>query len=184
MWGYEVSMVNLYVMMKRYCEMKGVAVPWTHHDWNEAIGYAHLDPHEYWPRRKLPPGTTAGGSAAAALTTRQPKLGKNGKPILPRGPRVDSSALSPTSLDHNTRIHMPEPPLTLGANSALHRWAHKETHPVTKEEEKNLKPKGCRSHVMHCATCGVHLCLDCWAIFHQQKHLRRLVFDILHKKDK
>ena len=65
MWGYEVSMVNSYVAMKRYCELKGVAVPWNHHDWNEAIGYAHLDPHEYWPRRKTPfksDDTTAGSA--------------------------------------------------------------------------------------------------------------------------
>ena len=190
LWGYEVSMVNSYVMMKRYCEMKGVPVPWNHHDWNEAIGYAHLDPHEYWPRRKSPPGTTAEGSAAAASTTRQPKLNKKGKPILPRGPRVDSSALSPTRgslkcrLDHDTRIHMPEPPLTLGANCALHRWAHKETHPATKEEEKNLKPPGSRSHVMHCKACDVHLCLNCWALFHTEKRLKPRVFDILKVEDK
>ncbi len=52
LWGYEVSMVNSYVCMKRYCKFKGVPVPWTHHDWNEAIGYAHLDPIMDWPRRK------------------------------------------------------------------------------------------------------------------------------------
>ena len=32
LWGYKVSMVNSYVMMKRYCEMKGVPVLWNHHD--------------------------------------------------------------------------------------------------------------------------------------------------------
>ena len=52
LWGYEVSMVNSYVCMKRYCKLKGVPVPWTHHDWNEALGSAHLDPIEDWPRRK------------------------------------------------------------------------------------------------------------------------------------
>jgi hypothetical protein len=51
LWAYEVSMVNLYVSMKWYCELKGVPVPWTHHNWNEAIGYAHVDTTEYWPRR-------------------------------------------------------------------------------------------------------------------------------------
>ncbi len=55
LWGYEVSLVNSYVSYKRYCKLKGVPVNWTHHDWNEAIGYAHVDPDEYWPRRKLPP---------------------------------------------------------------------------------------------------------------------------------
>jgi hypothetical protein len=33
-------------MYKRYCELKGVPVQWTHHDWNEAIGYAHVDPYD------------------------------------------------------------------------------------------------------------------------------------------
>jgi adenosine deaminase len=37
LWSYEVSLVNSYVMYKRYCELKGVPVQWTHHDWNEAI---------------------------------------------------------------------------------------------------------------------------------------------------
>ncbi len=54
LWGYEVSMVNSYMALKRYCKLKGVLVPWTYHDWNESIGYAHLDPTEYWPRRKVP----------------------------------------------------------------------------------------------------------------------------------
>ena len=46
LWSYEVSLVNSYVMYKRYCELKGVPVQWTHHDWNEAIGYAHVDPYD------------------------------------------------------------------------------------------------------------------------------------------
>ncbi len=62
-------MVNSYVSMKRYCELKGVPVPWNHHDWNEAIRYAHLDPAEYWPRRKAAfkrDDTTAGSAVVVA----------------------------------------------------------------------------------------------------------------------
>jgi hypothetical protein len=176
LWGYEVSMVNAYMCMKRYCELKGVAVPWTHHDWNEAIGYAHLDPAEYWQRRKEPFDSSAGTAMA------------NKAPIS-RGPRVDSSALLPTRgklkcrLDHDTRIHMPLPPLSANATCQLHRWAHKETHPLDKMEGANAKPSGSRSHVMRCDACGVHLCLNCWAILHQQKSLKQHVFDILKVKD-
>jgi hypothetical protein len=36
LWAYELSMVNSYVAMKRYCELKGVKMRWTHHDWNKA----------------------------------------------------------------------------------------------------------------------------------------------------
>ncbi len=80
LWGYEVPLVNLNVTMKRYCELKGVPVKWMHHDWNEAIVYAHINPNEYWPRAKSPPKivdlnvTTAKG----------------------RSHKMDSLALSPT----------------------------------------------------------------------------------------
>ncbi len=38
LWGYEVSLINSYVMYKRYCKLKGVPVKWMHHDLNEVIG--------------------------------------------------------------------------------------------------------------------------------------------------
>ncbi len=55
LWGYKVSWVNSYVMMKQYCNLKGVPVKWMHHDWNEAIAHAHINPDEYWPLKKSPP---------------------------------------------------------------------------------------------------------------------------------
>jgi hypothetical protein len=94
LWGYEVSLVNAYVSYKRYCELKGVPVKWTHHDWNEAIGYAHIDPDEYWPQRKSPPKS-------------DPKV-VNGKQ---RAPKIDTLALLPTRGRLRDRlsstIHMP-----------------------------------------------------------------------------
>jgi hypothetical protein len=80
-WGYEVSMVNPYVCYKRYCELKGVPVQWNHHDWNEAIGYAHLNPDEDWPRKKSPPETPK------STTSSESKK---------RAPKIDHKALSPT----------------------------------------------------------------------------------------
>ena len=178
-------MVNSYVSLKRYCELEGVAVRWNHHDWNEAIGYAHLDPVEYWPRRKaaFKSNDITAGSAKAAAKSDLKKIN------ITRGPRLDSSALLPTrgklkcQLDHDTKIHMPLPPLSSNATCQLHRWVHKETHPLDKMEGANTKPAGSRSHVMQCDTCEVHICLNCWALFHQQKHLKRHVFDILKVKD-
>ena len=78
MWGYEVSLVNSYTSYKRYCVLKGVAVKWTHHDWNEAIGYAHVEPNEYWLRRKSPPKSVPMANAKRMCQ------------------RVASQALSPT----------------------------------------------------------------------------------------
>ena len=82
LWGYEVSVVNSYISYKRYCELKGVLVKWTHHDWNQAIGYAHLELDEDWQRKKKPPEKM---TAAAKSTSAED-----------RAPRVDSQALSPT----------------------------------------------------------------------------------------
>ncbi len=71
LWGYEVSLVNSYVSYKRYCELKGVPVMWNHHDWNEAVGYAHINPDKYWPRKKSPPKSgvkvTAGKTRASKM---------------------------------------------------------------------------------------------------------------------
>jgi hypothetical protein len=99
------------------------------------------------------------------------------------------SLLSPTRgrlkgrLDHETRTHMPLPPLTVNAACQLHRWAHKETHPVDKVEGANVKPSGSRPHVMQCEECGVHLCIKCWPIFHRERRIKLRVFDILEEKD-
>ncbi len=89
LWGYKVSMVNLYVLIKRYCELRGVLVPWTHHDWNKAIRYAHLDPVEYWPRQKGPfkddDATDSANKRAATMSDLKKKA-----------LRVDSMSLLPT----------------------------------------------------------------------------------------
>jgi hypothetical protein len=177
LWGYEVSMVNSYVCMKRYCELKGVPVPWTHHDWNEAIGYAHLDPIEDWPRRK------------SADYERPPmKLEDIASATKRRAPRVDSKALSPTRgrlripLDESMS-HMPVVPLLPNAACQLHRWAYKETHPMEKVDGATTKPSGSRSGVMRCETCEVNLCLKCWKPYHKQHRLKPLVFDILGEDD-
>ena len=180
LWAYEVSMVNAYVSMKRYCELKGVPVPWTHHDWNEAIGYAHLDPIEYWPRRKEPPkndDTNAGSAKAAAMSD----LSKTTKP---KAPKMDSKSLSPTRGRLKLRLdttlpHMPLKTDNENATCQLHRWAWKEVHPLYKAEGVNIKPPGSRAHVMKCETCKVHLCLGCWEIYHRSHSLKMRVFDIL-----
>jgi len=80
-WGYEVSMVNSYVCYKRYCELKGVPVQWNHHDWNEVIGYTHLDPDEDWQRKKSPPETPKSTTSSDSKK---------------RAPKIDNKALSPT----------------------------------------------------------------------------------------
>ena len=163
--------MNSYLCMKRFCELKGIPVPYIHHDWNEAVGYAHLDPVEFWPRRKSPP----------ELSRRTTKPSNDAKQ---RGPRMDSEALLPTRGKLKRRLdtllpHVPVKPFSKNATCQLHRWAWKETHPKDKMEGRNWKPPGARAKLLRCETCQVHLCLNCWAVYLNVKYLKQRVFDIL-----
>ncbi len=152
-----------YVLMKRYCELKGVPVPFLHHNWNKAIGYAHLDPIEYWPRRK--------GPFRNDDTTHLVKQ-DNPSDLKKKALRVDSMALLPTRgqlkghLNHNTTIHMPAPPSSQNPKCQLHCWAYNKTHPLDMVEGSNIKPSGLCSHVMQFEACAVNLSLKCWELFH------------------
>jgi hypothetical protein len=178
LWAYEVSMVNSYMCMKRYCELKGLPVKWSHHDWNEAIGYAHLDPEEDWPKRKSP-GTLHTNDERGAVATSEVKK---------RNPRMDSASLSPSRgrlkgrLDHVSMTHMPTQPRGAVGSAVcqLHRWAHKQAN--TDGSKINGKPGGARAHVMLCKACDVNLCLGCWEIYHTQARLQSHISTILGQK--
>ncbi len=158
---------------------EGVPVPWTHHNWNEAIGYGRLEPIEYWLRRK--------GSFKNDDTTRLAQ--DNPSDLNKKAPRVDSMSLSPTQgrlksrLNHDTTIHMLLPPLFQNTTCQLQCWANKETHPLDKAEGSNIKPSSSRSRVMWCEACAANLCLKSWELFLTEKRLKSHVFDILGDKD-
>jgi hypothetical protein len=120
----------------------GVPVPWTHHDWNEVIGYAHLDPIDYWPRRKGP-------FKNDDTDTTCPAKQDNPSDLKKKAPRVDSIALLPTCgrlkgrLNHNTTICMPIPPSSQNAMCQLHCWAYKEMDPLDREREATSNPPVC-----------------------------------------
>jgi hypothetical protein len=155
LWGYEVSMVNSYVSMKRYCELKGVPVPWSHQDWNKAIGYAHLDP-EYWPRRKGPfskNDDATGSTTKRVATSDLPKK---------KAPRLNSKSLSPTRgrlkgwLDHKTRLPMPLPTLIVGHTRSQTQWTRR---------KGQTSSRLVHAHTSCNVRSGVHLCLKCLPIF-------------------
>ena len=170
-------MVNSYVSYKRYCELKGVPVQWSHHDWIEAIGYAHLDPDEDWPRRKSPSESPMTTTSSASKT---------------RVPKIDSKALSPTRGRMKVRLdtsvnHMPVVPRgPPRANVCqLHRWADKEFNPSTDEtgRKKTTKPAGAWTGVMRCTVCDVNLCIPCWEIFHTKERIRYHIPRILGENE-
>ena len=105
LWGYKVIIVNLCCMCLHFCILSGVKMPWTHHDWNEAITYAHINPDKEWRDRKSPTKLPVVSTGTDYSTD----IGK-------RCPKFDSAALLPTRgglnclLNHEMMNHMPIPP--------------------------------------------------------------------------
>jgi len=174
MWALEVSLVNSYMMLRRYCQLKNVTMPYSHHDFNEAVGYALLDPVTEWQRRKPPP--------VAARRTPQAAI--------KRAPRFTVNTLCPTTGKLKIRLstsfmHMPVPPPGKKDNHVcqLHRWAHGECQSVEqRKDNKNIIPAGARSAVLHCKACGVNLCLHCFELFHTKADLYPEIRTILSAK--
>ncbi len=169
MWGFEVTLANAYMMMQRYCELKCTRVPYSHHDFQEKVGLAYLDPNKHWPCRKSPP-------KLLAISHKTPKS----KQQIPWAPRLDNNALCPDTGQLKNRLdttlnHMPIVPLGKkgDANCQLHRWAHK-----MQTSQHNIPP-GARQHVMMCRECCVNICLRCWELFHSEPNLSEKICDIL-----
>jgi len=52
MWTLAISMVNVYMMLRRDCELKRIVMPYSHREFNEKIGCVQLDPANERPRWK------------------------------------------------------------------------------------------------------------------------------------
>ena len=177
MWAMEVSLVNAYMMYRRYCELKGVKQEYDHHEFNEKVGYALIAPDsdEDWPRRKSPTPQTAASQKKRKASSALDEAGT------PKAPRFSFNALCPTAgklrkrLD-TTLTHMPVEPSVAPANRVcqLHRWA-------AREEGKNIPP-GARGHsVAQCKACGVNLCIRCFEMYHTEMFPESKLGDILGK---
>ena len=175
-WAIEITIVNAYMMYRRFCELKGVTQIYCHHDFREAIGYALIDPVGEWPRRKSPSGPPR-KKQKRAESTKAPSLNTEST----RAPRLNTCALSPgrgrmkkrleTSLGHY-------PCLPVGKKQhrvcQLHRWAHSE------KGGDNEIPSGARLNVFECLACRVKLCIPCFRIYHECSDLGEKIDEILY----
>ena len=87
LWSFEVSLVNAYMMQRRYCELRGIPRKWDHDRFKEAIAKALIDPDGCWPRRKSP-----GKLIPSTPAPRRPR----DSALRQRTPRIDFNALSPS----------------------------------------------------------------------------------------
>ena len=169
-WGIEISIVNAYMIYRRYCELKEVPQLINHHDFREKLGYALLDPDNEWPRRKSPKKTLA-------------SLNKSKKKIrhITIAPKINTKGLDPQTGRLKRRLdfslgHFPTVPVAQKRHRVcqLHRWAFGEGGGA-----KNTIPPGARKDVYACDTCGVKLCIPCFSLYHQCEDLPSKIDDIL-----
>ena len=167
-WGVEVSLVNTYKMMTTYCELKGVPVPYNHHDFREKVGYALLDPDNEWPGRMKQTAATPKRPVPAARD-------------FSRKARMTAKTLSPNkgALKHRLDMdycHLPVPPTgDVKDNNVcqLHRQANRAIN------KSNDIPAGARNDVLFCEACNVNLCLRCFKLYHTERDLGKFYKDIL-----
>ncbi len=167
-WGFEVSLTNAY-MMRRYCELKCVHVPYSHHDFKEKYKLAYLDPKKHWPHRKSPP-------LLSLMSAKTPR--RNIKQQGCWAPRFYKTALCQddgwikkqldNALNHISTI----PAGKKGkANSQLCWWDSRE-----KTDQNAIPPVG-RQHAMLRKEYRVNIC--CWEIFHSEPNINENISDIL-----
>ena len=171
-WGVEVSCVNAYVMMKRYCLLKGVKMPYNHYEFQEACGYALIDPDGSWPgwnKRKPPPDEPSKKKPAPPQERK-------------RKARFCPKTLSPTrgalkrrldvTLDHTPMPHRKDAKKD-DYVCQLHRAASRAVN------DNNAIPKGARTGVATCKECQVNLCIKCWQPYHKVRRLEGVYCKIL-----
>ena len=169
LWGFEVSIVNSYCMMKRYCEIKGVPRPYSHYEWREKIGNALLDPEGQWPKWM---------NRNRKATGKKRKEGEQ----LKRKPKMTAATLSPTKGALSMRLnptvgHFPRVRVGKKDNLVcqLHRTANRALF------KDNGIPSGARKEVYECSGCGVLLCIKCWEIYHTVPQLEKKYCTVLGK---
>ena len=172
-WGMEITIVNAYMMYRRYCELKEVPQLIDHHDFREKLAYALLDPANEWPKRKSGNGNKK--------RTRTPTL--TPEPAKKRAPRMNTDALSPNKGRLKKRLdrslsHMPQMCTNNKKHRVcqLHHWASSQT---TGGDTEDAIPAGARANVVECKACDVKLCILCFSIYHEKMHLEGHIDSIL-----
>ena len=179
-WSIGILLVNSYVSYKTYMESIG-KTPMSHYKFREAIGLALIDPTKYWPdrmankKRKTSPITETETNqrtqrkrvVPSSLEAPQQPSGCSSasSTMKKRATPVTDITLCPRTgvLRDRLRVqrgaHMPLPSDSKEAQCAMHRWA-------TKEKK--------RSQILKCATCQIHLCSECYKLFHTVEEVAQL----------
>ena len=162
-WGIGVLLVNCYVSYKTYMEQKKQKTI-SHYQFRKAIALALLDPDTYWPNHMKSKPVQNENESSVSGTKASSKRGSDS--VDTSGTRlmkkigsytITNNSLCPRTgalcnrLAINWGAHLPSHPNNNQMRCALHMWGNKTR---------------VRAQILRCATCYVHLCVDCFAHFH------------------
>jgi len=175
LWGFEVSLANAFRMYSCCHDLFQITPEYSHYDFVEAVAQAWIDPVNYWPTRHW--------LRLALIDKNSNKLRLSEEkrccmPFTDKSLCPDNGSLRKRL--NNTLNHMPEPvDKSKKTQCQLHMWSAKKGAPTF--DATREKPTGSRVHVMHCPSCHVHLCMDCFFSFHNVENLAAIPMQILGK---
>ena len=163
-WGFQVLLVNAYLVYKRVCGLHGVR-PMEHYEFRKDIAMGWIDPTNHGEGKSAPGYSTP--SDQETLST----LSANSASSSQRRPKVSDSSLLPNkgSLQKRLNCSIGHWPRAIPAdkhrnrpNCQMHKWA------------TGLQKRG---NIVLCADCNVALCLECFGPFHT-------VYDLVGEKER
>ena len=166
-WSIGVMLTNAYVM---YCKVQlenGIQKKdvLTHLKFREAIALYWINPEEYVDQKKSIIKTTlTRKSTSTSSMTSSITMDTSMTLNIKRGTKPGTKHVNDDSILTNGSLrcrldrcldHLPSEKLSSRARCGMHRWVGVES----------------QSQVSYCYSCGVHLCIKCYRLFHHQADL-------------
>ena len=177
-WSLGVMLTNAYIMKCKVDMECGVDEKdlMSQHDFRKDVAEAWINPAEYAKEKGLKMTVTTNRkrktitdadssvssvtmSTSSSVSSRRLKTSVSLRRLFTPRPEKRATAFTDDSLSPNGQLkirlnvaadHYPIPPSSTRARCALHRWV----------DNESLK------QVMKCTTCNVHLCIQCYKLYH------------------
>ena len=177
-WSLGVMLTNAYIMKCKVDMECGVDEKdlMSQHDFRKDVAEAWINPAEYAKEKGLKMTVTTNRkrktitdadssvssvtmSTSSSVSSRRLKTSVSSRRLFTPRPEKRATAFTDDSLSPNGQLkirlnvaadHYPIPPSSTRARCALHRWV----------DNESLK------QAMKCTTCNVHLCIQCYKLYH------------------
>ena len=174
-WGFQVLLTNSYILYTKYHKLLDSKQALTHYDFIKEISLAWINKEMYFPKvrnvaasrkRKTKDDATKDDGkrvtrgAAKKLDIDATSVFSNSSICI----EITDNSLHPTSGKLSCRLntavqHLPEQKKGKRLRCALHRWS------------RDRQPPEVFAGVILCSVCRVHLCINCYNLFHKEAYL-------------